>query len=100
MHESMMQSTHASLYNEHKCAPQAYAAIIAGSSPNSSAEAGNTLFLTKPLGVGILTTAGKKGVATPAHRDLARDTMLRPNSVGPTLWPGQLTHLPLVCTYN
>eukprot|EP00668_Euglena_longa_P014599 GGOE01018589.1.p2 GENE.GGOE01018589.1~~GGOE01018589.1.p2 ORF type:complete len:358 (+),score=88.40 GGOE01018589.1:32-1075(+) len=52
---------------------------------NSSAEAGNVLFLTKPLGVGILTTAGKKGVVSPENRDLARDTMVKLNSIGPKL---------------
>ena len=32
---------------------------------NAGAKAGDTLVLTKPLGTGIITTAGKQGVATP-----------------------------------
>src|SRR5205085_5792067 len=31
---------------------------------NCTAEAGNFLYLTKPLGIGILATAGKKGLLT------------------------------------
>ena len=50
---------------------------------NNSAASGNELFLTKPLGVGILTTAQKKGVLKPQHQHLARDTMCELNSIGP-----------------
>ncbi len=50
---------------------------------NNSATNGNKLFLTKPLGVGILATAQKKGVLKPQHLDLARDTMCELNSIGP-----------------
>ncbi len=50
---------------------------------NNSAANGNELFLTKPLGIGILATAQKKGVLKPQHQHLARDTMCELNSIGP-----------------
>ena len=50
---------------------------------NNSAASGNKLFLTKPLGVGILATAQKKGVLKPQHQHLARDTMCELNAIGP-----------------
>lgn len=50
---------------------------------NNSAASGNELFLTKPLGIGILATAQKKGVLKPQHQHLARDTMCELNSIGP-----------------
>ncbi len=50
---------------------------------NNSATSGNELFLTKPLGIGILATAQKKGVLKPQHQHLARDTMCELNSIGP-----------------
>jgi selenide,water dikinase len=49
---------------------------------NSTAKAGDVLFLTKPLGVGILTTAQKKGVVKPEHFQNAVDSMLKLNSAG------------------
>jgi len=49
---------------------------------NSSATAGCRLYLTKPLGVGILTTAQKKGVLDPAHANLAPQAMMQLNSIG------------------
>ena len=49
---------------------------------NSRAQPGDILFLTKPLGVGILTTAQKKGILRPEHSFLARDSMIRLNSIG------------------
>jgi selenide,water dikinase len=49
---------------------------------NSKALPGDVLFLTKPIGVGILTTAQKKGILKPAHRLLARDSMIKLNSIG------------------
>ncbi|MDY6918704.1 MAG: selenide, water dikinase SelD [Pseudomonadota bacterium] len=49
---------------------------------NNQAQAGDTLYLTKPLGVGILTTAQKQGKLLPEHQHLARDLMCRLNSVG------------------
>ncbi len=49
---------------------------------NSSAMPGDRLYLTKPLGIGILTTAEKKQLLKTEHRNLARDTMCKLNSVG------------------
>ncbi len=50
---------------------------------NNTATSGNQLFLTKPLGIGILTTAQKKGVLKPEHQHVARDIMCELNSIGP-----------------
>lgn len=52
---------------------------------NSTATAGSLLFLTKPLGVGIITTAQKKGLAEPAHLEQARASMLTLNTLGEKL---------------
>jgi selenide,water dikinase len=49
---------------------------------NSGAKPGDLLFLTKPLGVGMLTTAEKRGLVQPGHEGLARETMLKPNDIG------------------
>lgn len=49
---------------------------------NNTAQAGCKLYLTKPLGVGILTTAQKKKQLKPEHATLARDTMCRLNQIG------------------
>ena len=49
---------------------------------NDTAVAGCQLYLTKPLGVGILTTAEKRGLLEPAHVHVARDCMTRLNKVG------------------
>ncbi len=51
---------------------------------NSTAQAGDLLYLTKPLGIGVLTTAQKKKLLQPEHRDLARDVMCMLNDVGAT----------------
>ncbi|MBV66695.1 MAG: selenide, water dikinase SelD [Halomonas sp.] len=49
---------------------------------NSQAKPGDLLFLTKPLGVGLLTTAEKRGLLEAGHHGLARETMLKPNTIG------------------
>ena len=49
---------------------------------NASAEVGNKLFLTKPLGIGVLTTAEKKGKLKAEHKGLAAQTMCEMNLVG------------------
>lgn len=51
--------------------------------PNSTATAGCSLFLTKPLGVGILSTAQKKNKLQSEHRHTARDYMVQLNKLGP-----------------
>ena len=49
---------------------------------NDQATAGCKLYLSKPLGVGVLTTAQKKKILKPEHEFLARDTMCTLNKVG------------------
>ena len=49
---------------------------------NDSASEGSVLYLTKPLGVGIITTAQKKGIVRGEHLELAVKTMLTLNSAG------------------
>jgi len=52
---------------------------------NCTAKAGNQLFLTKPIGVGILTTAEKQGKLQPEHSRLALESMMKPNIIGADL---------------
>src|SRR5450432_3083874 len=52
---------------------------------NNTAKEGDILFLTKPLGVGILTTAEKKGLLQERHMRLASDQMMQLNWVGESL---------------
>lgn len=49
---------------------------------NNTAQAGDILFLTKPLGVGILTTAEKKGILKPVHIGIAAKQMMQLNKIG------------------
>ncbi|MCY1723131.1 selenide, water dikinase SelD [Prolixibacteraceae bacterium Z1-6] len=49
---------------------------------NDTATEGCELLLTKPLGVGILTTAQKKGVLLPEHQHIAPELMCRLNTPG------------------
>lgn len=49
---------------------------------NNQAKAGDLLFLSKPIGIGILTTAEKQGKLQDSHKNLARDTMCQLNRVG------------------
>jgi selenide,water dikinase len=49
---------------------------------NDTAVVGCQLYLTKPLGVGILTTAEKRGLLQPEHVHIASDCMTRLNKVG------------------
>lgn len=49
---------------------------------NNTARVGCKLYLTKPLGIGVLTTAQKKQQLKPEHATLARDTMCKLNQVG------------------
>lgn len=49
---------------------------------NSTAKADNRLYLTKALGVGILTTAQKKGVLDAAHQHIAPESMSKLNKLG------------------
>ncbi len=54
---------------------------------NDQAQAGDQLMLTKPLGVGILTTAEKRGILRPQDVNLARDNMVKLNDIGAKLAP-------------
>jgi selenide,water dikinase len=49
---------------------------------NDTAKQGSLLYLTKPLGIGIVTTAQKKGIVSQDHLKIAIDTMLTLNSLG------------------
>ena len=49
---------------------------------NNSAQPGCQLYLTKPLGIGILTTAQKKKLLAPEHERTAPETMCQLNKLG------------------
>jgi len=49
---------------------------------NDTAKEGSLLYLTKPLGIGIVTTAQKKGIVSDAHLKKAVNTMLTLNKLG------------------
>ncbi len=52
---------------------------------NDTAAVGDRLYLTKPLGIGILTTAEKQQRLRPEHRNIARDAMCELNDIGMAL---------------
>jgi selenide,water dikinase len=52
---------------------------------NNTADEGCLLYLTKPLGVGILTTAQKQKKLMAEHETLARDVMCQLNKIGTEL---------------
>jgi selenide,water dikinase len=52
---------------------------------NNTAKEGDHLFLTKKIGVGILTTAEKKGLLKPGHEHIAAEQMMQLNKVGEAL---------------
>ncbi|MGB3548363.1 MAG: selenide, water dikinase SelD [Saprospiraceae bacterium] len=52
---------------------------------NAGAKPGDLLYLTKPLGVGILATSQKKGILQPAHAELAVRSMTTLNKIGEEL---------------
>lgn len=49
---------------------------------NDTAREGSLLYLTKPIGIGIITTAQKKGIVSETHLKKAVDTMLTLNKLG------------------
>lgn len=59
---------------------------------NGGAHLGDYLYLTKGLGVGILSTAQKKGKITPEHHQLAVQSMTRLNKIGTLLGGRQEVH--------
>ena len=52
---------------------------------NSGAQVGDYLFLTKPLGVGIYTTAEKKSILKEEHKGVAARQMMQLNKIGEAL---------------
>jgi selenide,water dikinase len=52
---------------------------------NNTAQNGDTVFLTKPLGVGIISTAIKRGKAQASDVELASQSMRLLNRIGPSL---------------
>lgn len=52
---------------------------------NDTAKAGDALLLTKPIGVGILATAMKRGLMKPEHAVIGTEVMARVNSSGEQL---------------
>jgi len=52
---------------------------------NNTAREGDYLFLTKKLGVGILTTAEKKGILKQEHEQIAAVQMMKLNKIGEKL---------------
>lgn len=52
---------------------------------NNTAKEGDMLFLTKPLGVGILSTAGKRGLLKDEHREILTTQMSALNKIGGAL---------------
>jgi len=58
---------------------------IANIKQNNTAQEGDYFFLTKPIGVGILSTAQKRGVIKDEHVDLMIKQMTQLNSLGEKL---------------
>lgn len=52
---------------------------------NNTAQEGDILFLTKKIGVGILTTAEKKSLLKDEHKNLAAEQMMQLNKIGEVL---------------
>jgi selenide,water dikinase len=52
---------------------------------NNTAKAGDVIFITKPLGVGVLSTAQKRGVIKPEHIEVMINQMTQLNKVGEAL---------------
>jgi selenide,water dikinase len=52
---------------------------------NSGLRPGDDIILTKPLGIGVLTTAIKSGAASEAEADAAVESMVRLNDIGARL---------------
>jgi len=49
---------------------------------NAGAKSGDLIYITKPIGVGIITTALKRGLASRAEVELATSTMVKLNNIG------------------
>ncbi len=52
---------------------------------NSTAKIGDKIYLTKPLGLGILATAQKQNIINKSDKNTAIDTMCQLNNIGPEI---------------
>lgn len=52
---------------------------------NSGALPGDMIFMTKPLGIGVFTTAQKRGLLTSEHHTLVCEVMMQLNKIGEEL---------------
>jgi selenide, water dikinase len=59
---------------------------------NDTARAGDQLLMTKPLGIGILSTAQKRDLLRPEHANIATDLMCLRNDLGATLGNAEGVH--------
>ncbi|HPE61922.1 MAG TPA: selenide, water dikinase SelD [Thiolinea sp.] len=59
---------------------------------NNTAQAGDHLYLTKPLGIGVLTTAQKQKKLQPEHAAVAVEAMCTLNRLGTALGPLAAVH--------
>jgi len=66
--------------------------LIENIKQNNKAKEGDLLFLTKPLGVGILTTAEKKGLLLEEHNGIAATQMMQLNKIGELLGKMENVH--------
>ncbi len=66
-------------------------ASISNIKRNDAAQPGDALYLTKPLGIGIITTAQKRGIVKKEHLDAGISCMLKLNAIGQEL--GKLSYV-------
>jgi selenide,water dikinase len=59
---------------------------------NSGAQVGDRLFLSKPIGTGIVTAASKRGIAKPEHVEFVTALMKQSNAVGAELGQMKSVH--------
>lgn len=59
---------------------------------NAGAKSGDFLYLTKPLGVGLMSTAQKKGILKPEHAEAAVKQMTTLNRIGEVLSTKSYVH--------
>lgn len=73
------------------CPEPIYGLAVTGIVPKANLKRNDTatenclLYLTKPLGVGILSTAQKKGILKPEHEHVAPEQMMKLNKIGADL---------------
>ncbi len=67
---------------------------------NATAQVGDVLILTKPLGIGIMTTALKKGQLSPTGYDQVLAVMTQLNQVGSRLGPDRSANPDRVPTHD